>query len=514
MCGLLFTNNPDIDKNKFLSALNLMEHRGPDSAGCYDECQQFKFGHNRLKILDLDNRSNQPYWSHNQRYIMVYNGEIYNFKELAVRYQVNTETTSDTEVLLELYVQLGSKMLKELNGMFALVIYDTKTRELFIARDRLGIKPLYVCQKNDVISVSSEIAALLELTGKTVLDEVGLRQYRKLRTFFNGRTLYAGIEMFPAGFYQLNDRRTQYWELPLVEESASVSDEELYELLVSSVNYRCLSDVSVGSYLSGGVDSTIIAALAAKPYTWTVGFKNYNEFDWGELAAQHIQSTHQEVIITHEEFLSTGRQMIKKRKEPLSVPNEVLLYKMTKSVKEQNTVILSGEGADELFFGYDRIFRWAAREQWDLEKFSQLYAYGSNDDLEIIEDALSPFKKYGKPIAVVAAFFQVAHLHGLLRRLDNSTMLCSVEARVPFVDHRLIERMAGISFEFRMANGIAKAPLKRVFEKFLPDEIIKRKKVGFLVPLADIFKDKIDNLPNYSPMDAWLGFNMDELGCF
>src|SRR5207248_9299554 len=150
-----------------------------------------------------------------------------------------------------------------------------------------------------------------------------------------------------------------------------------------------------------------------------------------------------------------------------------------------NTVILSGEGADELFFGYDRIFRWAAHDtKWDLAEFTRLYAYGTVDDPEVVEDALAPFLHRQTPLDIVAHFFQVAHLHGLLRRVDNSTMLCSVEARVPFVDHYpLIERMAGVAFGYRMKNGEVKSPLKRVFRNLIPLPISQRKKVGFPVPL-------------------------------
>jgi asparagine synthase (glutamine-hydrolysing) len=170
-----------------------------------------------------------------------------------------------------------------------------------------------------------------------------------------------------------------------------------------------------------------------------------------------------------------------------------------------NTVILSGEGADELFFGYDRIFNWAGNNIWDLNSFDELYSYGSHKDNEILEDVLAPFMDYGSCIEIVAAFFQVAHLHGLLRRLDNATMLCSVEARVPFVDHRLVERMAGVSFNYRIHNNISKFPLKSIFSEYLPKEIIDRKKVGFPVPLANIFSDKNE------PMDQWLQFNLETL---
>ena len=195
--------------------------------------------------------------------------------------------------------------------------------------------------------------------------------------------------------------------------------------------------------------------------------------------------------------------------EPLSVPNEILIYKMTKEVKKENTVILSGEGADELFFGYDRIFRWAENaEEWDIKKFTELYSYGSFEDMEVVEDALTPFMHRKNPIDIVSHFFQIAHLHGLLRRLDNSTMLCSVEARVPFVDHNIIERMAGVPFIYRMEKGVVKSSLKRAFKYLIPIETIQRKKVGFPVPLEKI---SFISQKGVTPMDRWLEFNLSEL---
>lgn len=507
MCGFLVTNITEISEQEFKKALGLLHHRGPDSEGVV-LIKKFKFGHKRLKVLDLDPRSDQPYYSHDKRYMTVFNGEIYNYRQLAAQHSIKQNTTCDTEVVIQLYAKYGPKMLQYLNGMFAFVIYDTLTDDIFIARDRLGIKPLYITESGSKIIISSEVAPIVELTGDNAIDDIALRQYRKLRTFFNGRTIYKNIKIFPAGCYMLNGSVHRYWKLPN-DRQHSPDDHQLKDLIESSLKYRCISDVPVGSYLSGGLDSTIIAGLAHKPHTWTVGFEDNNEFEWGRIAAKKFKADHSEVIIDKNEFIELAKFMIDKRKEPLSVPNEVLIYKMTKQVKTKNTVILSGEGADELFFGYDRIFCWAHDNEWDIKEFSRHYSYGSNDDIEIVEDALSPFIEYGpKAIDIVAAFFQIAHLHGLLRRLDNSTMLCSVEARVPFVDHRIIERMAGVPFEYRMKEGIVKHPLKRVFADLVPSEIVERKKVGFPVPLATI---DFDTNSGNTHFDKWLDFNISSL---
>jgi asparagine synthase (glutamine-hydrolysing) len=492
----------------FEHALGLMHHRGPDASAQVSCGHGAQFGHNRLAILDLDERSNQPFWSEDGRHVMVYNGEIYNFLELARRHGLTLRTSGDTEVVMQLWLRLGPSMLDELNGMFAFVIYDTMTGQLFAARDRLGVKPLYYVERGPAYTFSSELAPLLDLYPDQTVDEVGIRQYRKLRTFFNGRTLYRDIHMFPAGHYLLDGRLHRWWELPRGHHEAP-SDEELRELVDSAVQYRNISDVEVGSYLSGGLDSTVVAGLSEQPHTWTVGSHTSNEFSWARLAADQFGTKHHEVIVDESEYLAIATDLVVQRREPLSVPNEVLLYAMTREVREHNTVILSGEGADELFFGYDRIFRWAARApELDLREFDRLYSYGSAPDDDVLDDVLAPFRDRGQPIDVVAAFFQVSHLHGLLRRLDNSTMRCSVEGRVPFVDYRLVERMAGVPFDYRMAGGEVKAPLKRVFADLVPREIIERKKVGFPVDLQRVF----GAAPEDSGMDRWLQFNLETLG--
>ena len=506
MCGILYTSH-NLSRERFMKALGRMRHRGPDGEPGYLERGSVKLGHNRLKVIDLDDRAAQPFFSRDGRYALIYNGEVYNHGDLARKHGIARKTSSDTEVIVELFRLLGPEMLKELNGMFSMVILDTDTGAVFAARDRLGVKPLYYAQSGNGIVLASEIAPVIELTGKSVFDEFGLRQYRKLRAFFNGRTAYKGIEMFPAGHYMLNGVMKKYWDIPAGPQSPP-GNEELLDLLKSAVEMRCVSDVPAGAYLSGGLDSTLVAALSGLKNTWTVGFEEMNEFEWARLASLALESDHAEVLIDQEDFAEMARGLIRERMEPLSVPNEVLLYAMTREVKKKNTVVLSGEGADELFFGYDRIFRWAAGNHWDLREFSRLYSYGTIDDLDIVEDAVSPFLCRGKAIDIVAAFFQSAHLHGLLRRLDSSTMLCSVEARAPFVDYRLIERMAGVPFEYRIEDNVPKAQLKRIARGIVPDEIILRKKVGFPVPLGSM---SFNSAKAATPMDAWLEFNLMEL---
>jgi len=502
MCGILFTNQKKVTGKQFLNALQLMFHRGPDNQSYINNNGVF-LGHTRLSIIDLNPRSNQPFRCGNL--LMIYNGEVYNYKELISEHALDVTTKSDTEVVLLMYRKYGSSCLDYFNGMFALIIYNEDTGDIFIARDRLGIKPLYYYNSGDEWIFSSEIASILELKNSE-FDEFGIRQYKKLRMTIKGYTIYKDIKAFHPAHYWYNGKFTMYWDLN-IETKEPPDDDELKWLIEDAINIRKRSDVPLGSYLSGGLDSTILTYVLRPNNTWTVGFEELNEFEWSDLANSKIKTVHHKTIVDKDTFLETAKWMIDKRCEPLSIPNEVLIYLMTKDVKKKNTVILSGEGADELFWGYDRIFKWAHKVNYfNMKEFDEKYCYGTHSDDEVINFALENIPG-DKVINKIAYFFQIYHLQGLLRRVDNSTMQCSVEARVPFVDHRLVELLAGTPFSWRMGVSF-KEPLKRIFNNLIPNEIIERKKVGFPVPLDLIFDDINDQ---NTPMDAWLDFNIEEI---
>ncbi|MCX2979603.1 asparagine synthase (glutamine-hydrolyzing) [Halieaceae bacterium IMCC14734] len=506
MCGILFSSGTNQSRNAFQDALDSMSHRGPDYQGTWFNDAGVAMGHNRLSIQDTLARSNQPFVSGDGNHVLIFNGEIYNFKELRKDFQLNCRTESDTEVLLELYIKLGPAMLEHLNGMFAFVIYNTQTTDVFAARDRLGIKPLYHYQAKNRLIFASEIAAVLTLAPQQEFDSLGIRQYLKLRTFFNGHTIHKNISMFPAGHYYLNGKVVEYWRLPEQPTREHWHLDEIESLIGSAVDYRCIADVPLGSYLSGGLDSTIITLLTKNRFTWTVGSATNNEFEWARMAANHLGTEHDELVVSKEEYLEAAEHLIDIRREPLSVPNEVMIYKMTQRVKRENTVVLSGEGADEAFSGYDRIYRWANSSAWDVAQFDAHYSYGSHSDLEIVAYASEPYRSRESCLDIVSAFMQTSHLHGLLRRLDNSTMMCAVEARVPFVDHRLVEYMSGAPLSFRMKDGIIKAPLKQIYGTRLPRQLVEREKVGFPVDLEDVLPGSNENM-----MDRWLDYNMSRV---
>jgi asparagine synthase (glutamine-hydrolysing) len=502
MCGFLFVYNNKYDHKELNASLAHMNHRGPDAQNWLLHDGHY-FGHNRLSIIDLNSRSDQPFVK--DKYSIIFNGEVYNYKELIKDHRLIVETKSDTEVILEMYRKYGNECLKYFNGMFTIVIYNTSTKSVFIARDRLGIKPLYIRLTGDMIEVASEISALLALREEQI-DDFGVRQYKKLRMTIHGSTLYDNIKIFPPASYFDGDKYVKYWEYS-IDRKQPPSDEELSDLIYDAIRLRKRSDVELGSYLSGGLDSTLLSCILNPSHTWTVGFNDMNEFKWAQEVATQLDCEHHEHVSNYDSFLKDAKMMIGKRREPLSVPNEILIYQMTKMVKEKNTVVLSGEGADELFWGYDRIFRWANNaSKFDIEEFDELYCYGSHRDMEVLEFALAGIE-YSAPLDKVAYFFQLHHLHGLLRRLDNSTMLNSVEARVPFVDHRLVEMLAGVAFEWKNDGGV-KGPLKRIFKNIVPLSILNRKKVGFPVPLKNIF---MNSTYSGTDMDKWLQFNVENL---
>jgi len=499
MCGILCIVNNHFKKDELDKALALMNHRGPDFTDS-TLINNVYLGHNRLSILDLSNSANQPF-SINE-YLMIYNGEVYNYKELIIRFNLKVKTNCDTEVVLLMYIKFGHKALEYFNGMFSIVIYNTIKNTIFVARDRLGIKPLYYSETSKGLIFSSEIEPILRLNNYDY-DDFAIRQYKKLRITVKNHTVYKNIFHFPAGYYFDGRQKLKYWELN-IEKKPPPSDEELAFLIEDAVHIRKRSDVPIGSYLSGGLDSTILSYLLKPDYTYTVGFNNENEFKWSELANnQCIKSNHIKTLIDENEFLKLAANMITKRKEPLSVPNEVLIFKMTKIVRNNNKVVLSGEGADELFWGYHRIFNKVNLlnlHDIKISEFDKYYCYGTHNDNEVIEYALEGLP--GKSgIDKLGFFFQTTHLQGLLRRLDNATMLCGVEARVPFVDHRIVEALAGVPFEWKMGNSF-KEPLKRLFRGKIPSEIINREKVGFPVPLKKIFDVHLESY------DQWLNFNI------
>lgn len=516
-------------------------HRGPDAEGIA-EINKGYIGQRRLAIIDIDSRSNQPMQDGNS--IIVYNGEIYNYKKIRRKLSSDFKTNSDTEVLLLGIKENGIEWLEECNGMFAFAYYDGK--KLILGRDRLGIKPLYYYADGEMFVFSSEIKGILnsglvcaEFNEDAIDEYLGNRYIREPYTFFKN------IYQVPAGHIicvdnDLKFEIKKYWSMPNEFNMLSEYDEEaIYEQfkieIEKAIKKRMISDVALGTYLSGGIDSSIISAICANDKkgllnTYTIGFENLNEFVYARMVAEKYHTIHHEIIIDEKDYLGKIKEIISYKDAPLGVPNEIPLALMSKILKKDITVVLSGEGADELMGGYGKIFR----APFDFEHsdancgldfydyFIKKYEYVprqirdkyllTNHKIRDEKDNIIRKKFLGKSNEEnVFRFFHEYHIKGLLQRVDTTTMYASVEARVPFLDHELIEFVyQKVPYELKikwnddkqrkMAEKIRSIEYSEVYDQpkyllrkmgieLLPKEVVFRKKMGFPVPLNEWFDE-------------------------
>ena len=539
MCGIIGQINTS---HKLENALKLISHRGPDSNGIYKNSST-QLGHSRLAIIDLDETANQPFYSSDDRYVLVYNGELYNYKELASKHSLSLKTNSDTEVIIELYAKLGKNFLSELNGMFAGAIYDTLSDELFLFRDRLGIKPLYYYKKNHQFAFASELPALLEIIEQPDLKQQSISDFLHLGYIPEPNTIYEDIHKFPSGAYcVLNDNRLilkHYWCAEDCISASVLSNEkqilsEVEEVLRDSVKLRLVADVPFGTFLSGGADSGLISAIAADisntPInTFNVSFEDalYDETPYALKMAQIIKSNHHNIRITKGEVLSNLEQGIKLVGEPFADSSLFPTMAVSKFASQYVKMALSGDGGDELFMGYGA-YNWADRFDNKLIKsgrkalaaglrikggnrnnraanvfdfrgkdsiqshiFSQEQYLFSSKEIESITGR-TPYQYYPGTnrkrqltTAEEQAFFDLTHYlkDDLLVKVDRSSMRYGLEVRVPFLDHRLVELSLNIDPAIKRKNGEQKYIVKKIMERYYPKELIYRQKWGFSVPL-------------------------------
>lgn len=551
MCGIVgFISDIHTGEKIIKQMNNLIIHRGPDEEGYFVK-EPVNLGMKRLKIIDLvSGRQPIQYKS----LTIIFNGEIYNYPELRKLLEkkgYRFETASDTEVLLKMYAEFGEKSFEFLNGMFALAIWDTDSQNLFLARDRFGKKPLYYYFNGTDFVFASEIKSILSFPGvKKELNLKIINSYFQYRYSIGEETFFKNIySLLPGHFMLFNNKQKiptikKYWELPVVSDKKDLGVEyytnETRKKVTEAIKKRMISDVPIGAYLSGGLDSSIVAAVMSdvqkgdRIKTFTVGFKEeqFNEFEYARMVSKMWNTDHHEILLGMEDYIGSMEELIGYKDAPLSVPNEVPLYLMSKELKKYITVVLSGEGADEAFGGYGRIFisylEWKKTSNKSyLDFFLEKYNYTPNLALSKI---LSPkvnriidkeqytrrifesfFDKAGALHIEdkIPYIFQNLHLLGLLQRLDTTTMAASVEGRCPFVDHEVVEFANSIPFKYKIrvndnadieelsAKDISenldttKFILKNAFKNMLPEQIISRKKVGFPVPLNLWFEGEL-----------------------
>ncbi len=549
MCGINgFISKIDIKDAKLrISNMNTsLAHRGPDADGEYISADgRIAMGQRRLAIVDIDARSNQPFYLDDNT-VIAFNGEIYNYLELRKNLKHTFKTQSDTEVLVAGIKYNGIEWIKKCNGMFAFCFLDKKSNQAVLARDRLGIKPLYYyCDKN-IFVFSSEIKGILNSGlvkasfNDDVIDEyLGNRYIREPYTFFKG------IYQLPAGHYltisaDMEIKIESYWELPSeFNFDKEYNEDEIYSLFKEEVNNsikrRMLADVTVGAYLSGGVDSSLIAAITSKysegsVNTYTIGFPELNEFEYARLVADRYKTNHHEIVMDEVDYFKMMEEIIKYKDAPLGVPNEIPLAQMSQVLKRDITVVLSGEGADELLGGYGKIFRSPFDfVNVDKNKKDDFYSYFIEKYEYVPRSIRNKYLKCKYPLRKefddaikadfsnksneenVFRFFYKYHVKGLLQRVDITTMYASVEARVPFLDHELVEYcFKSVPYDLKLkwnsdeekrlastkpaswyseALDKPKYLLRRYALELLPEIVVTRKKTGFPVPLNNWFPE-------------------------
>lgn len=571
MCGIngLFNVSGGTleDAETIIKRMNAaISHRGPDDTGVWiDHSSRLYLGHQRLSILDLSAAGHQPMTSRNGT-VIVYNGEVYNFKSL--RTGLNGQSyfsETDTEVLLYLYERDAHRFLDKLNGMFALALWDSEREELILARDRVGIKPLYYTFQNGVFAFSSEIKALLTLPWVSAeLDEEALYHFLTYSMVMPPRTMFKGIHKFRPGHKMVVDRSgiktyEPYWEVTYANYDA-LSQAEIEEMLLDklrqSVRYRMISDVPVGAFLSGGVDSSAVVALMSEHTnhpvsTYSIGFDGapgYDELEHARRIADRYDTRHHERMVTPEDIRNFLPRIVKIYDEPLADATSIPIYFISELARENGTiVVLTGDGSDELFSGYRnwrryvrlypyyRLFTRLPRPVKQLVASTYGAVDASSPNYEILNRAThnqeffwggdNGFRSsvkdefisaaYSQRMTEVDSYDEVLYYRRLfdripkqgrrtgdidwmcyvglkniipdyyLYRADRLGMAHSIELRVPFLDHEVVNLALSIPGKFKVANGEPKYILKRALEQILPREVLYRKKQGFCVPLRE-----------------------------
>ena len=392
MCGIAgyFSFNQSFEKSELEKITNTMPHRGPDAAGFFlNKNQTCGLGHRRLSIIDLSSAANQPMMSHNNRFAMVFNGEIFNYQEIAVQLQnkflqknnqhLQFKTHSDSEVILEAFSFWGNEFVEKLNGMFTIVIYDKTEHQLFVFRDRLGVKPLYYFFENGLFVFGSELKAVSNFSlikSKLKINAEAVNQYLHIGYITEPMSIYSQIHKFPAGaFAELkhNDFQIKYYwkaEEKILEKPVtdfSEAKNQLQNLLLQSVKYRMISDVPFGTFLSGGIDSSLITALAqqnsSSPInTFSIGFKEatHNESAYAKQVSTHLETNHHEFIVSEKDVFDLIPKIAFAYDEPYADSSALPTMLVSKLAKQYVTMTLSGDGGDELMHGYG-MYNWAKR---------------------------------------------------------------------------------------------------------------------------------------------------------
>lgn len=542
MCGIIGSINYRLNLANVKKA---MLHRGPDEQSHF-EWQNLELYILRLAIQDIE-QGQQP-MHYLDRYVIIFNGEIYNHLELRKQYQLNCKTKSDTETILQLYHLLGEKCLGELDGMFAISIFDKKENQLFLARDRAGEKPLYIFNDREKVIFASELNAL-KSTLKLEVDEKNINNYLRLGFMLGKQTPYRNVRELKQGHFAKIDLKTsqikieKWWDVRSFYQQKNTDSfdfalDKTERLLQESVRRRLTSsDLEVGTFLSGGIDSGLVTAMASKLNpnlkTFTVSFPGvFDEAPLAKLVAEKYQTNHTEIKISFDNLENDVEKIIGNYGEPFYDSSAIPSYYISQAAKKHVAVILNGDGADELFGGYRRYVpfqyfdlfqsRYFGKNFFKIfkstlpishkkkSKYNYLYRLIdllSKNDIEkyltatsdifegfeknLFDSSTSDFQSIFMKIKnqksglkkIMYLDFEIALAGDFLAKIDIATMANSLEGRSPFLSTELLEYVPGIQDNFKIRNGETKYLLRQLAKKYLPPEFIHQPKRGFEVPL-------------------------------
>lgn len=561
MCGFVgFTNKIENADVVIEEMMETIRHRGPDAGGKYVD-KYIALGHRRLSIIDVSEQGNQPLYSEDGNLVLVFNGEIYNYQEIRtelIAKGYHFATNTDSEVLIYGYAEYGTKLLEKLRGMFAFVIWDKKHKTLFGARDFFGIKPLYYAKMNGTLLFGSEVKAFLKHPAfQKELNTDALEEYLTFQYSAMDETFFKNVYKLPPAHYFLlkdNEFRIQrYWDVKFTPDSAPTLDtwvNQISEIFHDSVKAHKIADVEVGSFLSSGVDSSYVAAIADVDKTFTVGFgadEKYNEIGWAKDFSKAIGKQNFSKIIQPEEYWQELKHIQYQMDEPLADPSAVALYFVCGLAAEQLKVVLSGEGADEIFGGYN-VYSEPNATLYDKLPYSMRHSIGKVAEKLPAKRGVNFFVRKGKtleerfignaymftpeerksllkiqtnapdPQKLTAHYYkrvqgmddvtkmQYLDLHmwmagDILLKADKMSMAHSLELRVPFLDKRVMGLASHIPTKYRVTRKevtdkntpyITKYAMRLAAQKDTPqgtDKTAKKKKLGFPVPIRVWLKE-------------------------
>lgn len=562
MCGhvSVFYKRPTdrVTVKTIQTGLDAIFHRGPDDTGIEDFGKAI-LGFSRLSIIDLEN-GHQPF--HKADHTMIFNGEIYNYqiiREDLEKMGYTFSTTSDTEVLLTSYLAYGKDCVAQLRGMFTFLIWDEKAEKMFGAADHFGIKPLYYIENDDYVAFSSEYKALLPMLETRTVDPEALQSYLSFQFVPLGKTMLKEIKKVPVGHYfTFENGQLQFTPFHQVSyQEKPVTKEDIYDVMVNSVKAHMIADVEVGTFLSGGIDSTIIATIASqlnpKIKSFTVGFdvEGYNEMPVAKKTAEALGIENISHVITQKEYIENLPDFVSKLDDPMADPSAPGIYFLSREAKKYVKVVMSGEGSDEFFGGYNiykeyysikplawlpapvkKLIHWLASHLPEVKGKSYLMRATSplrdryignakifeNDQVAKVmkqadphytyQHVLAPLydhcEKMGYDYVTTMQFIDMnTWLQGdILIKGDKMSMAHSLELRVPFLDKEVMDVASRLSLEQKVTKANTKVLLRQAFDGKIPQHVVEKKKLGFPTPIRVWLKSDLGHIVRKTIQEA------------